>query len=382
MSDRVNREVSFTLSYNTFQAVHTHIQGVQWGDLLLCVLMCTIFAIATFVQFHVISGIQLSPELFVIPGVMSALMSVVIVWLRRCLRSLQYEHDQNEFVRAQILVLNHRLKDLLNERTELLVHAQDQVALAQSRADVGAMAAGVIHDINNALMSLHLSWEFLKEAPPEELTELQMSIDAALDQAMNITHDFKFFLRPTGESYAEIVTILQKVTSFLGRSMTPHQRLSLHYEESVEQSLSANSTESTLSRQETTQHTAASPSGPIYVGMSEGQLTQIIMNLVVNARDALQGEAGAVTINVATTPTEVIMWVKDTGIGMSAEVQLRAFEPFYTTKPEGEGTGLGLHVLDQIIQRVGGRIEIESELTRGTTFTVTIPLISLESVGL
>ena len=167
MSDRVSRGASLTLSHKTFKALRTDLQGMRWVDLWLCVVMSTIFAIATFIQVHVIS------DLFVISVVMLATMSVVIVWLRQCLRSLQFEYDQNECARAQVQVLNHRLKSLLTERTELLVHTQDQIALAQSRADVRAMAAEVIHDINNALMSLHLSWVCLKEAPPENSKSLR-----------------------------------------------------------------------------------------------------------------------------------------------------------------------------------------------------------------
>ena len=410
MMNRVDRDLGSTLSQKTFKTSKVHFKKVQQSDLWLCIVIFMGFALATIIQFKVISQLVLSPQIFVMPSVMSVVMSVIVVWLRQSLRHLQYERDQHEFVRAQVQLLNHRLKDLLNERTTLLIQAQDQVVLAQSRADLGAMASGVIHDINNALMSINLNWELLQNAPDEELHELQMSMDAALTQAINITHDFKFFLRPKDQAYAEAITILRKVTSFLNRSMMCNQRLSLHYSDhssntyndihndiyndiysdiysnkdrddpeglSLERS---GPTEISKTTYTPVSEGFISNTTPVYVGLSEGQLTQIIMNLVVNARDALQGHSGEVNIVISTTSSDVSILVQDTGVGMTPEVQLRAFEPFYTTKPEGEGTGLGLHVLDQIVRRAGGSIDLESELNLGTIFTVTLPLLSLSEV--
>jgi signal transduction histidine kinase len=108
-----------------------------------------------------------------------------------------------------------------------------------------------------------------------------------------------------------------------------------------------------------------------------GQLEQVIMNLVVNARDAMP-RGGALTITTCTTRTPTGSYVRlavaDTGEGMTDEVRARVFEPFFTTKPPGEGTGLGLSVSYGIIQAHGGTISVESTPDVGTSFTISLPL--------
>ena len=117
-----------------------------------------------------------------------------------------------------------------------------------------------------------------------------------------------------------------------------------------------------------------------------GQIEQIIMNLAVNSRDAME-QGGAVFIETANLKPQdprgepaalpdVRLTVRDTGIGMSREVQEHLFEPFFTTKPPGRGTGLGLATVYGIVQQSGGRISVDSEVGRGTAVHVTWPSVS------
>lgn len=106
--------------------------------------------------------------------------------------------------------------------------------------------------------------------------------------------------------------------------------------------------------------------------VNENQLEQVLLNLLNNARDAIDGTG---TITVRTLPQErtVVVEIADTGCGMTTEQMEKIFFPFYTTKGVGKGTGLGLSISYGIVKAWGGRLEVQSELGVGSTFSVLLP---------
>jgi two-component system NtrC family sensor kinase len=103
------------------------------------------------------------------------------------------------------------------------------------------------------------------------------------------------------------------------------------------------------------------------------QINQVLMNILVNAAHSIEG-TGTITIRTAERDDEVRVEVSDTGSGIAPEHMTRIFDPFFTTKPVGKGTGLGLSLSYSIVQKHHGRIEVESELGKGTTFRVCLPI--------
>jgi signal transduction histidine kinase len=103
-----------------------------------------------------------------------------------------------------------------------------------------------------------------------------------------------------------------------------------------------------------------------------GQVTQLLMNLTVNARDAMP-DGGRLTIKATECENGVRLVVEDTGLGMSEETVAKAFDPFFTTKPPGSGTGLGLATVYGIVSQAGGTVTLDSELGRGTRATIELP---------
>jgi signal transduction histidine kinase len=120
------------------------------------------------------------------------------------------------------------------------------------------------------------------------------------------------------------------------------------------------------------QVTCETPESSPTVLLNPNGLIHVLWNLVINARQAIRGE-GAITLRCASDAHQVWIDVVDTGCGMSKEVQLRIFDPYFTTKPPGQGTGLGLTAVDRFVRGSNGLVQVESEEGRGTMFRLRFP---------
>jgi signal transduction histidine kinase/ActR/RegA family two-component response regulator len=231
------------------------------------------------------------------------------------------------------------------------VRLERDLAHAQKMESVGRLAGGMAHDFNNLLTSISAHAEFVADALPET--------SEARDDLAGIRH-----------STALGAQLTRKLLSFARRQPVAAQRVDLN---ALVQDLDVVLRRTVGGAIVVETHVAEDAAITV---ADPGQLEQVVLNLSVNARDAMPA-GGRLTVHVVAEPEWVVLRVSDTGVGMSAETQERIFEPFFTTKPEGQGTGLGLSMVYGIVTRAGGVIDVSSRLGAGTTFVVRLPRAQL-----
>ena len=239
---------------------------------------------------------------------------------------------------------------------------EDQFRQAQKMEAVGRLAGGVAHDFNNLLMVISGYTEVIlsKLEPQHPVHEKALAIQQAADRATTLTRQLLAFSR---KQLLELKIVdVNAIVSDMERLLRP---------------LIGENVELITRLAPTAGHTRA----------DSGQLEQVLMNLVVNAKDAMPG-GGRLTIETQNLAVEegqhrgptfirpgnyVLLSVSDTGMGMDKETQSRIFEPFFTTKEMGKGTGLGLSTVYGIVKQSGGYVMVHSEEAHGSTFQIYLP---------
>ncbi len=236
----------------------------------------------------------------------------------------------------------------------------DEVLIHESKmAALGKMAAGVAHEINNplAVIGEEAGWmkDLLKEEDVsqnktfQEFEESIKKIEYHANRVKKVTHRLLGFARrmePTVEKVM-VNTVLEECVSFL-------ENEARYRNIKIEKELS-----------------------PVIPSISSdpSQLQQVFLNLINNSIDAI-GKDGRITLRTEHQPQSPYVTVKvaDTGPGISKESLAKIFDPFFTTKEVGKGTGLGLSISYSIIEKLGGTITVDSEVGKGTTFTIALPI--------
>lgn len=246
-------------------------------------------------------------------------------------------------------VANLRAHNL--KRAELM----HKVEYANKLATVGRLAAGVAHEINNPLTIINEKAGLLKDLvnlQPEfprrdKVLGIVDSITASVGRCRKVTHRLLGFARQmdVGSETIAVEELLHEVVGFLGKEAA-YRNITITVE--------------------------ADPAVP-NVESDRGQLQQVFLNILNNAEAAVSN-SGHIDIRVrAAGERRVAVSISDDGIGIPRENLDRIFEPFFTTK-EGSGTGLGLSITYGIVQKLGGEITVESEIGKGTCFTVLLPV--------
>ncbi len=242
------------------------------------------------------------------------------------------------------------LEEKVNTRTEELVAVQTQMAQSEKLASIGRLAAGVAHEINNPLGGV-LTFSMLALEDCDDDHPLKQSLEVIVKQTLRCRETVKGLLEfarqsNTAPSITEVNSVVDKTLQLLeNQTIFQNIRTVRKFDPELPNVL-----------------------------IDAGQLQQIVMNIVINAVDAMD-ENGVLTIETGVAPLnqEILIKISDTGKGIPDDILPLIFEPFFTTKKVGKGTGLGLSIVHGIVTRAGGRIEVASS-PQGATFTVRLPI--------
>jgi len=279
--------------------------------------------------------------------------------------------DDGRYLSLSIDLREQKRAELARARAEVaLRHSEEQLRQAQKMEAVGRLAGGVAHDFNN-LLSVILSYSELVQdglAHNDPLRADLGEIHEAATRASALTRQLLLFSRQ--QIVEPRVIDLGDVVGGLNKML--HRVVGEDVEVIV-----------------------VAPDHHARVNADPNLMEQVLLNLVVNARDAMP-KGGKLTIQTENVKLDdgyaarhlgvmpgryVRLAVKDTGVGIPPEIQSRIFEPFFTTKDKGKGTGLGLSTVFGIVQQSGGHIAVDSEVGRGTTFNVYLPRVDGDLSG-
>lgn len=314
------------------------ISPLNMGIVVACV---TGVVSAAVFQYLVVMGYAPQGRFFVVPSLVGLAFGLLLVTVRRMAvvnrsfgRALAQRNERIE-------TLNRNLEDRVAARTEELLAKHEQLLQAQRLEIVGHLVGGVAHDLNNLLMVIRGNVDLLQDG--DDNKALIKDIVDATQRGQRLADSLLATSRrahapkdlPLNELVDELVGLLQRA---FGKTYT------IDVEHGADPAPSVDA----------------------------GRLEQILLNLLVNARDA-QPAGGRMLVRTAgSDPGRAVLEVEDEGPGVPPEIQDRIFETFFTTKSEGKGSGLGLSTVRLLVEEAGGKIALHSS-SKGARFRVELP---------
>ncbi|OGO98299.1 MAG: ATPase [Curvibacter sp. RIFCSPHIGHO2_12_FULL_63_18] len=298
----------------------------------------------------------------------------------------------NQTLRDDVAQREAAEQTLLNRNNELnalnakLTEAHEHLIQSEKLASIGQLAAGVAHEINNPIgyifsnfgtlekyladlfhmLEVYAEWE-QKTSDKAMQTELKQARDSI--ELDFLQEDIPTLMKESREGIVRVREIVQDLKDFSHVDKTLDWQFA-NLNHGIETTLNVVNNEVKY-KADVVRELGSIPD----VQCMPSQINQVVLNLIVNAAHAMGPERGVITLRSGQQEDKVWFEVSDTGSGIPKEVLPRIFDPFYTTKPIGKGTGLGLSLSYGIVQKHNGSIDVQTEMGKGTTFRVTLPLL-------
>ena len=276
---------------------------------------------------------------------------------------LRASEEQARAAADALADLNATLEQRVKERTSQLLEAEEALRQSQKMEAIGQLTGGIAHDFNNLLQgiigALNMVQKRVAEGRMGDVDRFVKGATASAERASTLTHRLLAFSRrqPIDPRPIDVNQLIGTIEELLRRSIGEKIRMAVEGAQDL-----------------------------WLVRCDANQLENALLNLAINSRDAMP-DGGTLTISTANRELDggqalqrglnpgqhVCLSITDTGVGMSPDVQARAFDPFYTTKPIGKGTGLGLSMIYGFVRQSMGSVRIESKEGQGTTIEICLP---------
>lgn len=299
-----------------------------------------------------------------------------------------YEREKTARLAAEKL-LDEKTREVQSSMSTIqyqfdeLKKAQGQLVQSEKMASLGQLAAGVAHEINNPIGFVISNVSTLNEYAEVLRTFIEKSlayIDTPEDSVRNelagiskaedlpfVVEDIMTIVKDAQEGLTRVKDIVANLKQFARTDEDESEAFDLNdnIENTIKVAWNELKYHATLIKE-------FDDSLPQAFG-HPGQVNQVILNMLVNAAQAIESD-GEIRIRTKATDQHIVLEIEDNGCGMPDDVQAKIFDPFFTTKPVNVGTGLGLSISYGIIEKQGGKIEVRSEVGKGTCFTILLPI--------
>jgi signal transduction histidine kinase len=332
--DYVTGDFSMAVFYLVPVALATWYAG-RWSGWLMALLSAAAWLIGDLALSHR-QGHPLMPYW---NAAMPALIYGVVVQLLTALQRLQTELEARVERRSALLAKAHA--ELVTTRMHLIE--------AEKLESIGRLAAGVAHEVKNPLMTITMAADYLAQVVPSTEPEGAATIKDlrdAVERASRVIGEMLEFARPSPLALQpeDFHSVVERALSFVKLELT-RKHITVHDD----------------------------PCGPAaQLTLDRNKMVQVLVNMFLNAIQAMP-EGGVLTLSARMNGPHFVFTIDDTGPGISEANESRLFQPFFTTKPPGQGTGLGLSVARQIIKLHGGTLHLANRPEGGARVTIQLP---------